>query len=109
MNKHRDLLQVTLKKGPVHKSKNKTPQPSEKGIHSDIGTLLNEDTAPAKRVRPQAYSSKKKKTIFGKDWETFMKERIREDNELNLRIIRYEVWCRIVNRPSITMPLSRWI
>ena len=91
MDVQRDLLQVTPQKVPVRKVTKGTPKTSGKGVHRGTEILLNEVTPPAKKAVSKMRSSTKKKIIFGKEWEMFMKERIREDNELNLRVIRYEV------------------
>jgi hypothetical protein len=95
-NHVRDPYQGTTQHVPVQKVKKGRPQPSDKDIHSGIGTRLNQDVAPAKQARLKVRSSAKKKVTFGKEWEAFMKEHIREDNELNLRVIRYEVGCRLI-------------
>jgi len=71
----------------VQKLKEGKPNASEDDIHSGIRTL--KEVTPAKRVLRKVRSSTK--ITFGKEWEIFMKERIRGDNELNLRVVRYEV------------------
>jgi hypothetical protein len=73
---------VTPQEIPVQKVKHGKAPASKKGT---TVTPLKDD------VLSKVHRSTKKKATFGKEWETFLKERIREDKELNLRIIRYEV------------------
>ena len=58
----------------------------------ESGTLPTDDVAAGEKIVPKVRSITKK-AIFGIEWEIFMKERIRGDKELNLRIVRYEVRC----------------
>ena len=103
---HCHPLQVTTQKIPIQKVKKGRSRSSEKGIHSPTGTPLDE---AAKHILPKVRSYTKKKVTFGKEWEAFMKERIREDNELNLRVIRYEVGCSLILNSFLIMIVSRWI
>lgn len=80
-----DLFQVTPQKVPVKRVKKQVSS-------TESGTPLTNDVAAAEKIAPKLLSTKKKAT-FGKEWELFMKECIRDDRELNLRIVRYEVWC----------------
>jgi len=84
-----DLL-LTPQGLPIQKVKKQgNPKAPENGIHSGSRTPLKEVVTPAKRVLRKVRSSTK--ITFGKEWEIFMRDRIRGDNELNLRVVRYEV------------------